>query len=317
MLNNLIKIPTRNMSQEEWLAHRQKSIGGSDAAAILGLNGYNSAYTVWADKLGMLPPKEDWEGMRQGRDLEAYVAERFSERTGKKVRRENNILINPEYPYAHANVDRMVIGEDAGLECKTTSCLNLKQYKNGAFPDHYYVQCVHYLAITGCKKWYLAVLVLGKDFLVFEIERDEDEITALMQSEEAFWKLVEAKTPPVADGNQSTTNTISVLYPQSNEDNVSLVAYENDLKQIMTFNSLIKDIEKQRDEVANRVKAFMGESGRGESNSYKVSWLTMSKSTFDSKAYAKDHPEIDLSKYYKNTSYRTFKVTEVNKENIN
>lgn len=310
MHKNLIKISTLDMSHEEWLQHRQQSIGGSEAASIIGLNPWSSPYTVWADKLGKLPPKEDNEAMRQGRDLEYYVAQRFSEATGKKVRRENYIIKNPSYPFAHANVDRFVVGEDAGLECKTTSTLNMKNFKNGAFPDTYYVQCVHYMMVTGCSKWYLAVLVLNKEFMVFEIERDEEEIKALAKSEEEFWKLVEAKTPPVADGSASTGNTLSIIYPESNGETVDLFAYETDLQQYMALTAQIKELEKMKDEVANRVKAFLGEAGRGETNKYKVSFLSASRSTFDSKRFASEHSDVDLSEYYKNSTYRTFKVTE-------
>lgn len=310
MYKHLKKIPTIDMSHEEWLQHRQKSIGGSDASSIIGLNPFSSPYTVWADKLGKIPPKEDNEAMRQGRDLEFYVAERFCEAMGKKVRRENYILINPDYPFAHANVDRMVVGEDAGLECKTTSALNLKNFKNGAFPDTYYVQCVHYMMVTGCNKWYLAVLVLNREFMVFEIERDEEEIAALAQSEAEFWRLVEAKTSPVADGSTSTTSTISILYPESNDESVNLFAYESDLREYMALTAQIKELEKLRDEAANKVKAFLGEAGRGESDHYKVSFTSTSRSSFDSKRFAADHKDIDLSGYYKNSTYRTFKVAE-------
>lgn len=310
MYKNLTKISTLNMPHEEWLKHRQKSIGGSDAASIIGLNPWSSPYTVWADKLGKIPPKEDNEAMRQGRDLEFYVAQRFCEATGKKVRRENNILINPDIPFAHANVDRMVVGEDAGLECKTTSALNMKNFKNGAFPDTYYVQCVHYMMVTGCKKWYLAVLVLNKEFMVFEIERDEEEIEALAKAEEEFWKLVEAKTSPATDGTASTTNTISILYPESNDDSVNLFAYESELQQYMALSAQIKELERLKDEVSNKVKAFLGEAGKGETDHYRVSWTATSRSTFDSKRFASDHRDIDLSEYYKTSTYRTFKVTE-------
>ena len=312
MNSKLIKVSTLNMSREDWLVQRQKSIGGSDAPSIIGLNPWSSPYTVWADKLGKIPPKEDNEAMRLGRDLEDYVAKRFTEDTGKKVRRENFLLTNPQYPFAHANVDRMVVGEDAGLECKTTSVLNLKNFKNGAFPDTYYVQCVHYLMVTGCQKWYLAVLVLGKEFKVFEIERDEDEIKALAESEEAFWKYVETQTPPPADGTESTSETLSTIYPDSNEDTVNLFAYERDLEQYMALTAQIKELEKLKDEAANKVKAFLGEAGRGDTDRYKVTWTSSSRSTFDSKKFATAHPELDLSEYYKNNTYRTFKVTERN-----
>lgn len=311
MYKNLTKISTLNMERDEWLEHRRRSIGGSDASGIIGLNNWTSPYSIWADKLGKLPPKEDNEAMRQGRDLEDYVAHRFMESTGKKVRRENNILINPDFPFAHANVDRMVVGEDAGLECKTTSTLNMKSFKNGSFPDTYYVQCVHYLMVTGCSKWYLAVLVLGREFMVFEIERDEDEIAALAKSEEEFWKYVESQTPPPADGEASTSETISTLYPESNDNTVSLMAYESDLLLYMQYGAIIKDMEKKRDEVANRIKAFLGESGGGESDNYKVSWKSQTRRSFDSKQFAKENPNIDLSPYYKESSARVFRVSEI------
>lgn len=310
MNKNLIKISTVGMSHEEWLEHRSKTIGGSDASAILGMNNYCSPYTVWADKLGKLPPKDDNEAMRIGRDLESYVAQRFTEKTGKKVRRENNILCNPKYPFAHANVDRMVIGEDAGLECKTTSSLNLTKFKNGEFPDNYYVQCVHYMMVTGCKRWYLAVLVLGKGFYDFVIERDEEEINALAKSEADFWEYVKSKTPPAVDGTDSTSKTITTIFPNSNAETVSLFAYEDSLRQYVALGKQIKELEELQKEMANKVKSFMNEAGKGESDNFRVSWTTASKSTFDHKRFAEEHPDVDLTDYYNHSSYRTFKVNE-------
>ena len=310
MNKNLKKISTLDMPHEEWLRHRQRSIGGSDAAAIVGLSAYVSPYTVWADKLGKIPPTEDNEAMRQGRDLEQYVAERFAEATGKKVRRENNILINPDFPFAHANVDRIVIGEDAGLECKTTNQLNLKKFKNGEFPDHYYVQCMHYMMVTGCSKWYLAVLVLGREFLWFEIERDEEDIAALAKSEQEFWKCVEQGVPPAADGSKSTTDTIQTMFPDSSESSVSLFSFDNMLTQREDIKRSIGDLKALQDEIEDKIKAYMQDASRGESDKYRVTWSTSERSSFDSKRFAADHPEMDLSKYFKTTKSRIFRVNK-------
>lgn len=298
-------------NHEEWLEIRKKYIGGSDAAAVVGLNSFSSPYTVWADKLGKLPPKEDNEAMRIGRDLEDYVAKRFTEQTGKKVRRKNFILWNEDYPFAHANVDRLIVGENAGLECKTTSVLNLKSFKNGEFPENYYVQCMHYMAVTGYKKWYLAVLILGKEFKVFEIERDEDEIKALMNAEREFWSCVENGEPPMIDGSEATTNAIKTVLAESNDDTpVNLFAYDSTLEQYMALSKQIKELENLRDEMANKVKVFMDSSAKGESDKYKVSFLSTLRQSFDSKRFAKDNPNIDLSDYYKTSTYRTFRVNE-------
>lgn len=310
MYKNLTKISTKDMPHEEWLEHRKKSIGGSDASAILGMNSYSSAYTVWADKLGKLPPKEDNEAMRLGRDLEDYVAKRFTEETGKKVRRENNILINPDIPFAHANVDRMIVGEDAGFEAKTTSALNTKKFKNGEYPENYYCQCVHYLMVTGCERWYLGVLILGVGFKWFVIERDEGEIEALRKSEADFWEYVNSGEPPMADGSASTSETLRTIYPESNGDTVNLMAFEEDLKQYKHLASMEEDYKKMKDECANKIKAYMGEASKGECNNFKVSWTSSVRNSFDHKAFAKDNPGIDLSSYYKSTPTRTFKVNE-------
>ena len=67
-------VNTNGLSREEWLAYRRKGLGGSDASTVCGLNPYSCKLTLWADKTGRLPEKEDTEAMRTGRDLEDYVS---------------------------------------------------------------------------------------------------------------------------------------------------------------------------------------------------------------------------------------------------
>lgn len=314
MHKNIIKIPIKNMRHDEWLAERRNHIGGSDAAAIVGMSKWSSPVSVWADKLGKIPPKEDNEAMRQGRDLEQYVAERFMEETGKKVRRENAILVNPAYPFAHANVDRLIVGEDAGLECKTTSVLNLKTYKNGEYPDNYYVQCVHYMAVTGAKRWYLAVLVLGVGFYVFVIERDEDEINALMNAEKEFWQYVANDEMPPVDGTDPTSDTLERIYPESNGETVDMTAFGAKLDTYQKLGERIDELKKDREGIANEIKAYMGEAEKGEAEAFRVSYKSSERRTFDSKRFAADHPDMELSEYYNVSNSRTFRITTIKKK---
>lgn len=298
-------------SKEEWLSLRKGFIGGSDAASVIGLNPYKGAYALWAEKTGKIPEFEGNITTRVGAYLEDLVAKMFTEETGKKVRRENRMLVNDQYPFACADVDRMVVGEDSLLEIKTTNSIPvMKKVRNGEFPETFYCQMMHYLAVSGLKKAYLAVLIECREFKIFELERDEGEIAALMSSEEQFWHCVQTDTPPAADGSESTSDTLSALYPTSNGDTVSLFAYEAELAQYIALTAQIKALEAQRDECANKVKAFMNEAGRGESYRHRVSWTTAERRTFDSKRFIKENPQIDMESYYKTSSYRTFKVTE-------
>lgn len=314
MRNFLKKKSTLGMSREEWLELRRHGIGGSDAAAIVGLSKWASPYTVWADKTGRLPDKPDTEAMRQGRDLEEYVAQRFSEATGKRVKRCNAILYNPAYPHSHADVDRMIVGENAGLECKTTSTLDVKQFRGVEFPEKYYAQCVHYMAITGADRWYLAVLVLGKEFHVYTLERDEAEIRALMDAETAFWEqYVETDTPPAADGAESTTDAIRTIYADSSQSICILFGRETLLEEYMALKSQSKALDARIAEIQNTIMEDMQDAERGECGAYTVIWKAQERETFQRKEFEKAHPEINLAEYCRVSKSRPFKVTE-NKE---
>ena len=109
-------VSTRNLSKEDWLRYRKCGITGTDAGAILGLNPYRSAFQVYHDKISDTIENIDNEAMRQGRDLEDYVAQRFSEETGFKVRRANAIYQSEEHPLLLADFDRLIVGQKAGLE---------------------------------------------------------------------------------------------------------------------------------------------------------------------------------------------------------
>ena len=310
-MGTITKISTVNMSQEEWEASRMNSIGGSDAATVLGLNPWKSPYSLWAEKSGAVKPEDvsRKEAVRLGHVLEPYVAQRFSEETGKKVRRENYILKNEDYPWAHANVDRMVIGERAGLECKTTSELNLKKFRDGEYPANYYCQCMHYMAVTGYEKWYLAVLIGHREFRVFEIPRNEEEIAALMEAEQRFWGYVESKTPPPVDGSQSTADTLEALYPQTG-GNVDLTPVCSDIRQYLALKREIKELETRLDRCGNSIKEFMGGASKGSFMDIKVSWTETKSSRFDKAVFKKANPGVDLALYSKTTTSRRFTVKE-------
>lgn len=302
-------------THEEWLDIRSKYIGGSDAGAVVGMNPYKSRYTLWAEKTGKVPPFEGNMTTKVGAYLEQFVADMFEEESGKKVRKKNSTMVNDLYPFACANVDRMIVGEKAFLEIKTTNSIPLmKSLRNSEeFPEAYYCQVVHYLAVTGLEKAYLAVLINCRELKIYELERDQAEIDALMGAEKAFWEdLVKTNTPPAVDGEESTTETLKTLYPDANGDTVDLFAYNSLLDQYCDLASQIKSLSDLKEEVGNRVKEFMKDAGKGESDRFKVSYANTSRKTFDAKRFSADHGNLDLTPYYNVSNSRIFKVTTKN-----
>lgn len=303
---------TLNVTREEWLEIRRNGIGGSDAAAILGLDRYKSPFDVYADKIGLKQEQPDNEAMRQGRDLESYVASRFMEATGKKIRRCNKILRHPQYDWMIADVDGLVVGENAGFEAKTTSILNRAKFAQGEYPPNYYVQCVHYMAVTGAERWYLAVLVLNKAFHVFTIERDEAEIQALIEAEKQFWEEhVLRQVPPQPDGSEATTELIKQLFPEAKQrETVALFGYEDKISQYLELDKQIKELEKQREAIKQELCLTLGDAEMGRAQGYIIEWKNQTRQTLDTQRLKKEQAEI-YQQYLKPVqTVRVFKIKE-------
>ena len=310
MAKKYAEVSTVGMSREDWLRLRRKGIGGSDAAGIAGLSKWSTPYTIWLDKTHRAVEKEETEPLRQGRDLEGYVAERFAEATGKKIRKKNAVLRSTVYPWAQANVDRLIVGENAGLECKTTAALDLRKFHDVEFPEQYYAQCLHYLAVTGADRWYLAVLVLGREFHTYVLERDEEEISALMRIEEKFWELVTEDRAPAPNGSDADTEAITAIYRESREDTVELFGREEMLNERAELIRQQKELDARIAEIENTIKQDMQDAERGEIGRFRVSWKTQTRKTFQAKEFARAHPEVALDPFYRESVSRPFKITE-------
>lgn len=305
------KIPYKN--REEWLELRRQAIGGSDAAAILGLNRWSSPLAVYADKLGLVPEREDNEAMRQGRDLEAYVAERFTEATGLRVRRENHLLVNDELPFMHANIDRRITGKKIGLECKTTSVYNTADFESGDVPPEYYVQCQHYMAVTGWETWYLAVAVLNKGFHVYKIDRNEEDIKILIEQERRFWEdHILTQIPP--EPMEQDDTTLSKLYPKDEGSFVPLYSVSSVLAELSMKKAQKKDLDSEITALENRVKMALGDASEGSDDNYTVTWKNRTSNRLDTSTLKKERPEI-YEQYLKEIPSRVFLLKEINKDN--
>lgn len=300
----------KGLTREQWLNIRKQGIGGSDSGAICGLNPFSTPFTVYGEKLGILPEKEETEAMRIGTDLEEYIAKRFTEKTGKKVKNCNYVLQHKEYAYILGDVDRLVVGENAGLECKSTSPFNKTDFEKADIPPQWYTQCVHYMAVTGAERWYLAVLVLGVGFYVFNIDRNCEEINALIGIEKDFWEnnVVKGIEPPV-DGREETGEVIKSLYTAQNGETVDLLPYRGLLAKYTELNAQIKALEQERELIKQEIQVYMAMSTDGYTDGYKVTWREQVSSRLDTKRLQAEHPEI-YSAYLKQSVSRPFKVSK-------
>lgn len=311
------------LSREQWLEERKKTVGGSEIGAILGLNPYQSAYTLWAERTGQIKAFDGNLMTKVGTHLEDMVAQIFEEESGCKVHRTNFIYRNDRFPALHATPDRLLVGRKAGLECKTTSAFNAKKFRGTDFPGQYYAQAVQYMAVTELPEWFIAVLVVGtNEFHIYHLTRimgqekpdfcevslyiEDAEIETLAAMALEWLVHVQDRTPPSIDGSDSSRETLMEIYQEGVGGAVELFAREGALTRYEEIKEQIKALEDEKKGIENILCADLGDAYEGRAGRFRVTWKPVSRTTFDSKACLRDHPEMEV--YQKLSLSRQFRV---------
>lgn len=201
-------------SRDEWLAERRKGIGGSDAAAALGLSPWKTNVQLWEEKTGRREDEDisDKECVRYGVDSEPLIRAQFAiDFPGLTVTHEEfEIVQHPEYPQLQASLDGRLVDSDGRrgiLEIKTStlnSALDRAKW-DGQVPQIYFIQVLHYMLVTGAdfaivkarlrSMWGDELRITEKHFR-FEREAHEEDISYLLERELAFWEHVKNDTRP-------------------------------------------------------------------------------------------------------------------------
>ncbi len=301
-------VSTLGLDREEWLKYRKRGIGGSDAGAVCGFNPYRTAMQVYYDKTSEETEAVDNEAMRQGREFEDYVARRFMEAAGKKVRRANAMYYDETHPFMLADVDRMVAGESAGLECKTASPYVAEHWKDGKIPLSYQMQCYHYMSVCNTDAWYIAVLIYGREFKYYRIERDEEIISSLVQIERDFWENhVQKGILPDPDGSKLADSVIAEHFKDTRPVVLPLSGFDEKLERRQELAVLMERMEAEKKQIEQELKLYLGEAEQAENERYRVSWKAVSTSRIDANRLKEEKPEI-YREYQKLVKSRRFTV---------
>ncbi|WP_205180234.1 YqaJ viral recombinase family nuclease [Siminovitchia thermophila] len=304
------------MTEQEWLQARTRGIGGSDASIVLGLNKWRTPFELWLEKTGQITPESaDNDAAYFGTLLEDLVAKEFEKRTGKKVRRRNAMFQHPEHDFILANVDRMVVGEKAVLECKTASAYRLKEWESEEIPEEYIVQIQHYLGVMGpeYKKGYFAVLVGGQKFIWKEIERDDELIEMIFAAEVDFWNNhVLAEVEPPLDGSSAAEKFLKERYAKADtEKSIDLKAeYKPKIDRLLEVKETLEILKKEKLEIENQIKNELKDATFGFVQNYRAEWKQIISNRVDTKKLKSEFPDI-YQKVVKQSITRRFDIKQI------
>jgi putative phage-type endonuclease len=286
---------------QDFSLDRSKYIGGSDIGAILGLSRFRSPLEVWMEKTGKEVKRLDSLPLRFGSFAEEFVASEYARSTGFELIHDESIYVHPEHSYVSAHIDRFVLEQSSSspsriLECKTANPFSLGDWGEvgtDQVPMSYLCQCLWYMAITNINIVDLAVLFGNSDFRIYEITRDLELESVILQKANLFWnEYVLKDVPPPAMSEEDCQTLFSKGDPaKSVEAKIETLELR---KRLALLNS---EIDTREDEISAIKQNIMNQMREAETLTYEgkviATWRAPKPSfRLDSKRLETDHPQI-------------------------
>jgi predicted phage-related endonuclease len=238
--------------------------------------------------------------------LEPIVASEYSLRTGNKLIDINCTLAHKDYPWALANIDRLIVEEITTpdgvvvlkpvgiLECKTTSEYNNDEWDEGEILGSYRYQLNWYLGILGLQMGAFACLVGGNKFYYYDVYFDEDLFRCQIEAGKYFWfenvaKLIEPEMQAVdSDLAKALFSDCIKGSEMVMDDDVA-----NDLlATIVDCKKKIKELENIQTEAENRIKDRLKTTEIGYTKDFVVKWTPQSQNRVDTDKLKMVFPDV-------------------------
>ena len=304
---------------------RRFGLGGADISSLCGLNQYKPPRQLYLEKIGEFPEDDvDSARMRWGRRMELPIIQEFGFRTGRKVWRAKHALRHPTLRWQRGNIDswQQRDGHDGIVEAKTADWTQRSIWNAGGVPIPYYLQVQWYLYISNTM-FGSVVVAFGfreKDFLYFDVERDNQTISTITRLAHQFWTCIKQRQPPDWTYDESGLRLIEALHPVAATpkksitlDSVEAVAKA---KRLLALRATIKDREEQQLELETWFKVQMSDATEaivpGVAN---FKWPNVETARFNQRQFKQDHPDI-ANQYTRSEVSRRFSVTPFNPGDI-
>ena len=297
------------LNNQDFTQDRTKYLGGSDIGAILGLSPYKTALDVWLEKTGKHTNQVDNLPIRFGTFAESFVASEYARATGTTLIEYSKAISHPQYAYLQGHIDRFITSDSSELfkedgtcaashllECKTANPFTQSQWGEAGsdeVPMSYLAQCHWYLCMTQLERCDLAVLFGNSDFRIYQIARDRELESTLLDAALTFWQShVLTDLPPdaktIGDYQKLFTKEVAGKTLEATEQTRLLIESTKELNAVI-------DIKEQ--ELEQIKKLLMQEMQEAQELTYQGKTLATWKKPkasfrFDSKRFESEHPEL-------------------------
>ena len=272
----------------------RRGIGGSQAAAAVGLNRWCAPIQLWQQLTEGFEQPEN-PAMKWGKILEAPIRQEYADQMGVRVVVPKEPVYRDEWKRAHP--DGLVVDADdqptRGLEVKTAGAHLADEWGDAGtdqVPIHYAVQCAWYMHVTDLPRWDLVTLIGGRDFRPYRLERDLEFEADLVAGAEEFWlRYVLPGVPPPVDASSEYRDylvrrwgKVHGEYRAATEDEEDLVA------DLLSARAAVKQMEGQRALLENQLRAAIADAAGLESTLGRVHCKPQVRRTVNWEALARE-----------------------------
>lgn len=245
----------------EQRAMRARGIGGSDAPVIAGASQYKTRLALYLEKTGQAKSDEPTLPMKVGTWMEPHILAEWGGMMGREVHPITDTLFDEQDDRLFAHVDGCVTGLLEGVEAKWVGNPSDEWGEPGtdSVPPHVFIQCAHYLMVTGWSRWHVAAALGGREVRPYVIERDEGIISRLREIEIAFLWLIEQRIPPAI----TMPSDVRALYPKGT-NTLSVIADKamlGAIAQLRLVRREREDLQAIEEKLSGQIQEFMGEAG--------------------------------------------------------
>lgn len=312
------------MLTDEQKKNRREYLGGSDVAAVLGVEGaFGGPWRVWRSKVAEVVDEIDPDLALVGNELEPVVIELAARRLGMAIADGPAALRHPTAPLG-GHPDAWLGGAAGieGLEVKTIQRggpLRLAAYE---------AQARTYMACSGAPRWHLVALhvrpfsaalalrwagltvaerasaieALGWQVDVQTFERDERLERFMVSTLTDWWnRHVVGGEEPEVDGSSDCADALLAAHPLAEDIEIDAEDIADAVRDYRDLGTQIKELEARRDAAANTIKARLGDAKKGRTSAGVVSWSRFEVARIDTAALKADHPDL-VQQYTRTTA---------------
>ncbi len=259
---------------------RSQGVGGSEVAAIVGLDPRRDAFSVYAEKLGLVERAEPSPRMRWGKRIERVIAEAYAEETRQTVAWCDETRANPQRPWQVMTPDAFVWRDGAhagGVDAKNVAFDQAYLWGDAgtdAVPESIALQLQWYCSGEDLPWWDAAALFGGHDLRIYRVHRDPEIEAVLLEEADRFWRThVLARVAPPIGSSATAAEYLRQRFPKNVE--ALRVATEHEaslIAELKVARSNFDIAEAAKKSIENQVKEAIGEADGLECALGKVTW---------------------------------------------